>query len=772
MNSETLPDKSDRSFELDLGRVGLIVIVPVSMWAFYTTFQGLKDVTRQGPDDLVGIVGALTGAAAILSLLALSSWQLGIEAAAALGGRRRPHGAGAGLFVIIPSFLFFFLMSSFFSFTYYHANFFGLSSKRLEGELQPRALAAMTIPIADEAIRDANQTQIASVLATEGAQEWIGGVDALAKIAGDGGRQFDAIFKAKQADRQKAARELAVAEIERTKVVREQIASIQSEVQNLRRVVAAADEIIAPQEDNISKARSESEKETALARASEQGLDKTGKASCGPICISHQEAAKAKRLDAEKIDRALKEHRDRRQQALTKIDELNAKLLPLEEPAAGPPGSSVPVPPPTSSPPEMKSELTSLAAARENFIKDPALSIVIEAERSCKTILAAAKDLNATAGIKPTFDCTIRADDTRRLLAERETFKKREAEYNKSCATGGSLGPALEGISAQVRAREVPPADGLIKASNVIEQCIGLAGTTIGDGSKVNKAYDAIADFTRGKSLDRNRFLVAKEALWNFDSDARLALSVAFAQDLLILIYKFLADFYKYMSQPRRWKSVGAPVDVSDKPAETVDIRARKAMLRLAKPSRSDASRISDADIGAAQLQTDVEANLRALINSLGRYDHAWKAGDGIYEIDNAAIREIESDLLQRVRGGDVINTPIAVESNRPGDDDSAPRREKPDSDQTTAPTAQPATAAPPPVARPARRSLRELVADVRYPFQDHGSPQERGSSADDALLPASYNPYGRDKPKPDSEVNEPRKIGEIFAKVEREIER
>ncbi len=107
-------------FELDLGRIGFVVIIPVMLWVFYTTLSGLVDIMRKGPDDNFGLIGAVIGSAAILSLMALSSWLLGSELAAAVAGKRRAAKGGiAGLFVIIPAFLFFFGMSAFFSYTYY-----------------------------------------------------------------------------------------------------------------------------------------------------------------------------------------------------------------------------------------------------------------------------------------------------------------------------------------------------------------------------------------------------------------------------------------------------------------------------------------------------------------------------------------------------------------------------------------------------------------------------------------------------------------------------
>jgi hypothetical protein len=53
------------NFELDLGRIGFVVIIPVMLWVFYTTLSGLVDIMRKGPDDNFGLVGAVIGSAAI-----------------------------------------------------------------------------------------------------------------------------------------------------------------------------------------------------------------------------------------------------------------------------------------------------------------------------------------------------------------------------------------------------------------------------------------------------------------------------------------------------------------------------------------------------------------------------------------------------------------------------------------------------------------------------------------------------------------------------------
>ena len=72
---------------------------------------------------------------------------------------------------------------------------------------------------------------------------------------------------------------------------------------------------------------------------------------------------------------------------------------------------------------------------------------------------------------------------------------------------------------------------------------------------------------------------------------------------------------------------IGVPIDFSDNAAESLEIRARKALLRRAKPARGDTSRISMDDVRAEQLPSEVETNLQALLNSLGDTIPPGKSG-------------------------------------------------------------------------------------------------------------------------------------------------
>jgi hypothetical protein len=115
---------------------------------------------------------------------------------------------------------------------------------------------------------------------------------------------------------------------------------------------------------------------------------------------------------------------------------------------------------------------------------------------------------------------------------------------------------------------------------------------------QLSEFYSQANDFVLARSLDRNRFDLATEELFRTPA-ANKALAVAVAQDMLILIYKFLADFYKYRWRPRGKIAIGAPIDLADDKADPNEIGARKALLRLAKPGRDEISEINDADVDA-----------------------------------------------------------------------------------------------------------------------------------------------------------------------------
>lgn len=722
--SEKDGSSQDQGFEFDLGRVGLVVIVPFAFWAFYTTFQGLKDVTRQGSDDVLGIVGAFIGSAAILSLMALSSWQLGTDAAAAIAGRRRARGSNLGLLVLIPAFLFFLSLSTFFSYTYYHTNFFSLSSRQMEGERQPRALGNVAIPLIDDVVAKAKQKQVDAVLDAQGSKDWINGIDGLLKAAGAGGRKFETLAEeaAKKAAAEEAARQRNV------NGARDQIGVIKGQLAEQQRIVKAANDIVEPREKEIAQLRETIASEDQLARASELGLDDSKKAKCGSICSGHQDKARQAKVELARIDAALKEHRDRRQAALKKIDELNLKLPDLERvagsnsPASAPPGDR-PAAAGSAGPVNVKEQLGALTVARESFIKDPSMATVANVAPNCRTLLATARELAATADLPADFDCTIRTDDAKLRLDELERFRREEAVYMQQCGLSQALGARLDDIAANVRIKRIEPQEGLVQARKVLQLCGDQAIKTTGRSTGLDAVYAAMDNFTTEQSLDRNRFTNATSHLRKFDGDARLALAVALAQDLLILIFKFLADYYKYASRARHSASVGALIDLADNTAEPAEIRARKALLRLAKPHRRNSCRLSDEDIRREQLSPEVEANLMGTINGFGRKDLLWQIGKGAYAIDNEALHQIEAALEK------------ASERPGPAVDRSAEGRTlgaaRANMVAESAPAVELGLPQAPGSERPARRSIRDLAgaAMKKQPATKVADEKARNSS-------------------------------------------
>ncbi|MGH6820264.1 MAG: hypothetical protein ACREDU_05310, partial [Methylocella sp.] len=118
------------------------------------------------------------------------------------------------------------------------------------------------------------------------------------------------------------------------------------------------------------------------------------------------------------------------------------------------------------------------------------------------------------------------------------------------------------------------------------------------------------------------------------------------AQDMLILIYKFLADFYKYRWRPRGKIAIGAPIDLADDKADPNETRARKALLRLAKPGPDEVSEIDAADVDS--LPAEVAMNLKGLLNGLARRQAVWRVRMGVQGIENAVLFAVESELQEQ----------------------------------------------------------------------------------------------------------------------------
>jgi hypothetical protein len=664
------------SFELDLGRIGFVVIIPVMLWVFYTTLSGLVDIMRKGPDDNFGLIGAVIGSAAILSLMALSSWLLGSELAAAVAGKRRAAKGGiAGLFVIIPSFLFFFGMSAFFSYTYYHANLFNLSAKNLAGETQPMELAVAVLPGMSLAVGQAYEDQIRKILARQDTLVWMRSVDALIRTARNDNEALAQRWRDEQTKRSDVERQASAEEAKKRKSAQDaklQIEGIEPRLAERAIQLQALKDQIRPWDERVEAAKFEAE-----ASFADRGLDRTRVRGCGnEVCKPALKNAADRRKKIADIQKELTSKHDELARVTAEIEVFQKTLSGLREQAAylsvrGDQKNAISAPVVF----DLGSGLQGLEEARREFERDPSWSAINRIKASCEVLLPVILETKLANDVPESVQCAPQSSDLQGLLDRRASYAGARKTFDAQCALEGKVRDQLDNIAERVRTKELQPPLALTEAKKIVDGCIALAGTAGVPGVQLSEFYSQANEFVLARSLDRNRFDLATEELFKTPA-ANKALAVAVAQDMLILIYKFLADFYKYRWRPRGKIAIGAPIDLADDKADPNEIRARKALLRLAKPGRDEVSEINDADIDT--LPAEVAMNLKGLLNGLARRQAVWQVRMGVQGIENSVLFAVESELQEQFG--------------------SAPPK--------------PATALPPPPARAIVRSARDGLAE------------------------------------------------------------
>jgi hypothetical protein len=352
------------------------------------------------------------------------------------------------------------------------------------------------------------------------------------------------------------------------------------------------------------------------------------------------------------------------------------------------------------------SGLQGLEEARREFERDPSWSAINRIKTSCDVLLPVIREMKLASDGPESIQCAPQSSGLQGLLDRRASYVGARKTFDAQCALEGKLRDQLENIAERVHYKELQPPLALTEAKKIIDGCVALAGTAGVLGEQLSEFYSQANNFVLARSLDRNRFDLATEELFQ-TSAANKALAVAVAQDMLILIYKFLADFYKYRWRPRGKIAIGAPIDLADNKADPNEIRARKALLRLAKPGRDEVSEINDTDVDA--LPEEIAMNLKGLLNGLARRQAVWLVRSGVQGIENAVLFAVESELQQQFG--------------------SAPRK---------APTAL-----PPPPARTIAGSARDGHAELLsysdslplLPINARGLPQTaRGNFADTAV--------------------------------------
>ncbi|HEV7910461.1 MAG TPA: hypothetical protein VGP28_05105 [Methylocella sp.] len=636
------------SFELDLGRIGFVVIIPVMLWVFYTTFSGLVDIMRKGPDDNFGLIGAVIGSAAILSLMALSSWLLGSELAAAVAGKRRAAKGGiAGLFVIIPSFVFFFGMSAFFSYTYYHANLFNRSARKLTGETQPMELAVAVLPGLRAAVGQANEDQIKKILARQDTLVWMRSGDALIRTARKDNEALAQKWRDEQTKRSDVERQASAEEAKKRKAAQDaklQIEGIEPRLAERAIQLQALRDQIRPW-DERAVLGVEAAKFEAEASFADRGLDRTRVRGCGnEVCKPALKNAADRRKKIADIQKELTPKHDELARVTAEIEVFRKTLSGLREQAAylsGQDDQTSAISAPVAFDPG--SGLQGLEEARREFERDPSWSAINRIKASCDILLPIIREMKLANDVS--VQCAPQSFDLQGLLDRRATYAGARKTFDAQCALEGKLRDQLDSIAERVRKKELQPPLALTEAKKIVDGCVALAGAAGVPGVQLSEFYSQANDFVLARSLDRNRFDLATEELFRTPA-ANKALAVAVAQDMLILIYKFLADFYKYRWRPRGKIAIGAPIDLADDKADPNEIRARKALLRLANPGRDEISEIDDADVDA--LPAEVAMNLKGLLNGLARRQAVWRVGMGVHGVENSVLFAVESELLEQ----------------------------------------------------------------------------------------------------------------------------
>lgn len=643
--------------DIDLGRVGLMVAVPVLMWVFYTTSSGMIDIMRKEAGDWVGVAGALVATSAVLVMLASTSWSLGAELAALIVRRRIVRERMIiKTSVTAAVFLFVFSISAFFSFTFYYNNIFKLSSRKIVAELQPMELASEVILPATREISAVYEAASTKIVATPSFQSYLASLDTLIDTARQASASLrEAIRKGQEAQQEalaRAARQAAL-EIETARAATRQLEDARAEIAVLEKSAADLEVIIQAKHDEINTLTTVVRQEEQLAVDAAHGLDNMG-AACGPNCHMHQLKAEEalKRIAA--IRRTLTNPTTERMEALKRRDALTAQMIPLKQKADAATTAASQPGPKSGALPDLETTVRSLIAIRDQLGIDPSWERVREAKPLCDPILAATRQADLLQNdVAADFSCEPQGS-ARELLSGRDETLAARVSFDQKCGLETGLRDTFATLVSKIRA--APASDGATvsaafnAAKAAIDACV-VAGKTVGLTDKNVRELLNVSDaYLRQHSTERNKFELAREAFWSFTPDSNMAICVAMAQDLFLFIMKFLAEIFKRSADGRERKQFLTPIDLTDNEDDALEIRAMKALLRAAKPLQGEMSAIDPKNPSLMRLSDTVSENLMAILNRLVRDEIAYMDKDGVYIADNQTISQIEMSLFQSIR--------------------------------------------------------------------------------------------------------------------------
>ncbi len=643
--------------EFDLGRVGMAVTIPVLAWVFYTTSSGMIDIMQKEQGDLVGLAGTLVATTAVLIMLASTSWSLGADLAALIARRHMARERMVVKTLVTAAvFAFVFSISAFFSFTYYYNNIFKLSSRKIVAELQPMELAADIVLPAAKQIEAANEAAATKIVATPSVKAYLASLDTLIETGRTAGPALrEAIRKnqeAQQATLARAAQQTAL-ELESARAAARQYDEAQADIAALERSVAALDAVIGAKQEEIAALGVAARQEEQLAVDAEHGLDNKG-AVCGPNCRTHRAKAEEANRRAATIRQTLAGPTAERASALRKRDALSAQAIAYKQRADLAASAAKRQIPKGEAAVDLDATLNALAALRDAFRSSPVSPGRSRRSRSANPF---SSPRDSRTPCRPPAPATSRA--SRRAKREScwrgaTTLSPRARASTKNAASRAGLRDSIAAIVAKIRAApasdRAAAATGFNEAKALVDACV-VSGKTVGlteeDVRELLKKSDA---YMRAHSTERNKFELAREAFWSFTPDSTMAIGVAVAQDAFLFIMKFLSEIFKRGQEARERRQFSAPMDLSDDEEEPVEMRAMKAMLRVARPIHGDMSEIDPQAAALQTLASAVRENLFAMLNRLVRDEIAHVDRKGGYVVDNVTIAQVESRLFAAMR--------------------------------------------------------------------------------------------------------------------------
>jgi predicted nucleic acid-binding Zn-ribbon protein len=619
------------SFRRDLGRFGILAAVAVMCWAGYTTGSGMNKLMQN-------VVGTVIGTSAVVITLALTSWLLGGDLAIFIISERRSERPPMRKFV--PSllvFAFVFVISSFFSYTYYYRTVSDLGGKRIAAERQPGALAELVILPLTDAVQETYRRAGEELIKDHAFVRWLDGIEALLSTAGSGGQNFGK----KLAENQRRAGEA------------------QGMLLRLQTARAAADSAakgfqatLAENRDKLAKLNQELAEAQSRRINAESGNDGTGKTGCGRNCRAAQQDIDRITREIEQIhdaNRILLQQLNAKQKEIEQLTEQINKLL-AEVPGLAQTGGSGGSPAPANSIDlrNQRASIDELIETRKQFKADPTRHTFEAVVRACTPILKTIRDFRLEPSALADFDCGTRREELARLIDQREALNAARIAFLNACSLEERAGitAKMQQLANEVHVDASKSVEVLREARREVEECV-LKARNAGAKDAAQKAIRDVDDFVVRNNLDVNDFELARRAMFSLNADSTLALGIAVAQDAFILILKLFTELFAAGRQ-RTPTRIGIGIDIADRDVDPIEIRAAKALLRLHAPGAGGASAVNLDDADAAALPDAVRMNLRMLLQRFARAGKARWAKDGMCLVDDEVIADIEAEIERR----------------------------------------------------------------------------------------------------------------------------